>query len=277
MKKVSYIIAHRNRCDLLEQNLISLQRQTSNDFEVVIADNSDDINKRSLRTLVLKYCNSLDIQCVFVKPEKHPYAKGFSGQLQKNMFNPALQQNICAKIATGDVLVLTSPEVVNANTNVERIINLTEGKNKYFYLGWIDELPKQNVDINSLTESYIKELCKTPGKWAKCRNDANWSVKNYFLGIINRDDFLAIGGIEEKYMQGIGYEDDEFAQRLSLNEFDIQLKEEICGIHLSHPRDYQPAGLAINKPLWLEDERQKRKVANVGFAFGSDKFVMAKV
>lgn len=275
--KISYIIPHKDRTELLEANLQSLASQTSSDFEVIIVDNSSVSGADKLNKLVKKYrTHSLKIRAVLINPSIHPNAHPISEY--GGGYNPALSQNIGAKLATGDVLCLTSPEVINASTNVEVAKAIFSDDRNKFVLGWIDERPRHLVgDLSSgISVQKIKEICKIPGNGAMCRDDAPnrpWLPINYFLGFIKKSDFLKVGGIEEGFMRSIAWEDDFFAHCCSQNGFPAEINTDIAGIHLAHPRGYQASLDNYNKRLWAKLKEESATVANNGKEWGSDSYI----
>lgn len=282
MKTISYILPHKNRTELLEPNLLSLRLQTSKNFEVIIVDNSTPDYQAKLKDLVSRYRNyGLKIRLFFVDPSKckfyhnNPALTGYC--------NPALSQNIGAKKAVGEILVLSSPEVVNAHDNVATINKIFEADfNSKFLLGWIDERPLRVVLPHislGFTTAKVKELFKSPGNAAMCRDDVPhrpWLNLNYFLGVLKREDFIRIGGMEERFMQHVAWEDNEYAQRCELSGFPAQFCGDIAGIHLTHSRGYQTLENP-NKQLWEKLEKEKPLVANVGHDWGSDACIVEEL
>lgn len=273
---VSYIVPHRNRLELFEPNLVSLLGQTDKNFEVVVVDHSDEPTKSRLIQTVKRFRElGLKIRLVFIDPTKHPHAHHDSSKAGN--YNPAYAQNLGVRRASGEVVVLTSPEVVNARENIAEIRRLFADGRQRFALGWIDERPLGLVRpyLGDLSVSTIKKLCAQPGNAAMCRDDVPsrpWLPINYFLGMIRRDDFLRVGGIDERFMGGVAWEDDEFATRLAEQH---ALRAEFCptvaGIHLTHSRSYQVLENS-NKKLWSRLAGQAN--ANLSSAWGSDDFVV---
>jgi hypothetical protein len=132
--KVSYILPHNSREELLVQNLFSLCLQTNKNFEVVITDSTED--KKKINEVYEKFKNKLNIKLFHIDNKKCIYSSK-----NQSFFNPAVQQNVGVKQSTGEIIVLTSPEVINSVNNVENFINffsIKENKNKFCY-GWVDE------------------------------------------------------------------------------------------------------------------------------------------
>jgi len=238
---VSYIIPHRDREGLFQYNLNSLKAQTNKDFEIIIIDSSQDSSK--IKEIVTQYKKFLNIRLFFVDPKKCIYAH--DGSIYGNNFCPALQQNIGVKKCDGDIIVLTSPEIVNASTNVSKIINKFKNRDSQFLLGWMDEMKKENIApwINSgYNLNQLKSLCENNAKIGAWCKEHDWRPANYFLGVLLKKDFIHIGGIEESFMGGIAWEDDEFSRRCIDNDIKCSFEGGIGGVHLSHPRTYQCVG-----------------------------------
>lgn len=273
--KVSYIVPHRNRIQLFKRNLNSLLAQTDSDFEIVVADNSDPAPLQGLKNIVTEYkSKGLDIRVFHVDPRKCKFSH--SPGMYGNNYNPAVSINVAAKKSQGEIIVLTSPEVINARTNVAEIKKcFAEGRSR-FCLGWMEERSSGVVPdlTDGISAEDIKILCSAQGHGAKCR-PGHWKPINYFIGAMLRKDFIAMGGIDERYMLGIGFEDDCFATRCEENGFPAELVTEIAGIHLSHPRSYQ-GNLWKNPNNAIFKHRRAIKVANTGHDWGSDKYIVGE-
>jgi hypothetical protein len=191
-------------------------------------------------------------------------------------YNPALSQNIAVRLAKGDVVCLTSPEVINAKTNIERAhCKFADGKSR-FVLGWIDERRLQDVGSldNGISIEYMKALCQVPGHGAMCRSDVPhrpWLPINYFLGFLKKEDYEKIGGVDERFMNSIGWEDNFFAQGCALAGFPAELHTDIAGIHLWHSRGYQISRRS-NEPLW--NKIKNESIANPGLDWGSLSYIV---
>lgn len=276
---LSYVIAHKNRTELFAHNLLSLAHQTNKDFEVLVVDHSDGVQKQALKSLVSAARNQfgMAIKLYTVDITKHPYAHPIT--TYGGHYNPGLSQNIGVRKAAGDIICLTSPEVVNASTNVEHVHDFFSDGRPHFMLGWVDEKPAPSVHgvLGNLTCEKIKSICTPPSPHgAQCRDDVPsrpWGGQNYFLGFIKKEDYVRIGGIEERFLQSIYYEDDFFALCCRENGMSPEFNSDVCGIHLTHPRGYQQSLQNINLDLWRELQREKVTIANAGFDWGDDKYI----
>lgn len=279
---ISILVPHRNRVSLFEKNLESLYSQTDKDFEVIVADNSDQGGWDHLKIVAQRFKNmGLKIKLYRVDPRKCEFAH--DGSQYGGMFNPCIQQNVALKKASGEVVVLTSPEVVPARTNIERAKKLFDGSQRRFVLGWIGDrsLDVVNNAVPSMVRTgfdldLLKRLClANSGYGTRCRPE-DWKPENYFFGIIRRQDLLDLGGQEEEFISGIAFEDNEFSERLVLNGIKPEFCGEVGGLHLSHPRNYQGDIVSgINHQIYKRLKGQK--VANQGRDWGLDKYITESV
>lgn len=274
---LSYIVPHCNRVDLFRQNMLTLAAQTCSTFEIIVIDNSDDIHFEKLLHMLKPFRDAgMQIKVFRIDPSKHPLShrpSEFGGK-----YNPALSQNIGVKKASGEIICLTSPEVINASTNCERALNLFSDGCSRFVLGWIDE--KSSNDVLPLDAGIsvdkIKKICIEPNiHGAMCRSDVPsrpWLPINYFLGFIRKDDFINVGGIDERFMGSIAYEDNFFAHCCHSAGIKAELNESIAGIHLAHSRGYQSSLSNSNMLLW-NNLKNTESVANRGFEWGSFAYI----
>lgn len=147
--------------------------------------------------------------------------------------NPATALNWAANQANGDILVITSPEVIHAYTNVKEIKKLPMGM---FWVGQIIER-----DMENAPGIWTKQGLSVNGKRgivAHCTEE-DWEPWKYFIGAINAKDWRRAGGMNFDYTDGIAWEDRDFAMRVKQAGIDSSFNPEIVGVHLSHSRDYQ--------------------------------------
>ena len=211
---ISFILPYTSkRYDLLMENFASLESQTNQDFEViVICQNSYEDFKDSMPSFPLKVLWMTT-----------------TGQ------NPSQAQNLGVEHADGDIICLSSPEVINANTNVEEMLKLPE--NTF----WVGRVVEEYLD--ALHDDYSYEYISnvdgmTDGIPARC-TEMDWDAWKYFLCVIHKKDYVMVGGMDEEFMNGIAWEDRDFADRVKKEGMFIEFNEMIAGIHLWHPRSYQ--------------------------------------
>jgi hypothetical protein len=268
---ISFIYPHKDRSDLFLVNLESLLRQSDIDFEIVTIDNSD--NPGGWVAAVEEYRKKgLRIKAAIVDPTRSPFFKRrYDGHV-----NPSAIQNFAFKMCEGDVIVLSSPEVINATTNVQKIREYFKNPEhvNHFLYGWLDERPKEMVASEvekGISVSTIKSICKEnlSKRSARCRHE-DFQAYQYYLGAMKRSNFALLGGIDEKYMAGVGWEDIDFGRRVQLIGMKCVLNDSVAGIHLAHDRSYsKDSNQFVNQEYYKTFNPQRDVVANRGFEWGS--------
>ena len=196
---VSYIIPYvESRYDQLEHNLNSLDNQTDMDFEVM---------------LVCQNCT-----CDITRPYMTKINITVVGQ------NPAKAQNVGVDNANGDIVVLTSPEVINAQENVAEMKKITDNT---FWLGRVVEEGIEDISFASSQwnrENLLTIKGERHGVVALCIEEYfhPWA---YFIGVIKKADFLSAGGVNEAYMDGIAWEDRAFSDAVTTSGSSISLNK----------------------------------------------------
>lgn len=272
---LSFIYPHRNRFNLFKYTLDSLLSQSDKDFEVIIVDNSDESQREELIQGVFTYRSlGLDIRGYYVDPAKCRFAHRNSAN-----YNPCIQQNVGVKKATGEIVVLTSPEVVHAKANVANLKNNFLDEDSKFILGWIGEQPAHRMpDLKAgITSEQVKELCSVPGgNRTECRSATH--PERYFIGGIRRSDFLKVGGIPEELSASFGFDDNFFSQNCIRNRIRPIFDDKIAGIHLQHSRSYQgPMFDHSNKNyVFYLKNKDSMRIANEGRDWGCDSYIVGE-
>lgn len=189
-------------------------------FELIIVDQTNDPKYSEL----FKKFN-LNIRHIVVDLNKVNYA---------GCMNPAYAQNVAVKNSLGQYLIFTSPEVVleeNGLSKIDRRIH--EG---IFLYAAVSECPEIRGDVK-YTNDYLKSLRSTMWLSHPVHRPLLFT---YFLGVVHKNPVVEIGGIDEKFMQSVGYDDNDFSNRIMSRVEPLFLNEnELMAVHVSHNRDYQ--------------------------------------
>ena len=228
-----------------------------NEFEVIIVDQGNDEN---IQELFSQY--NINIQYIKVDLS----LVGYEGAR-----NPSYAQNVAIKKARGEYIVLTSPEVCFENLAFKKMSSsVAPNVMKYCSVGECRSLSLEGT----YTHQYLLQMMT--GIWL-CHPQHRAATLAYFMGIVHRDVLFKINGVDEDFMHGISYEDNDFANRIghvALRNFDIN----ILGMHLDHCRSYQADGIKQQYSRTLLERKQSMPqyqiVANVGKDWGSDKGII---
>lgn len=250
--KISLVMSSFSRSALLDIGLASLLKNPSKfEFDIVVVN--DGLDTDDTRNVCLKYQEQLSITYIF------------SGQRNKAGLikrNPAIPNNIAIKQSTGDILILTCPEIFHLNNAINLLVEPL-----------LDH--KYRISAPSLmyfddTEEFTK-LIKSDeiGDIALLRENEEHIQMPFLLGIW-KERILEIGGYDEDLI-GYAGEDTDFMNRLIKNKCRYVYTDARI-VHLYHgPRC--PEGNLTHIPEYLynkrlSDSRRNKIVRNVNKDWG---------
>jgi len=253
--KVSLILSCFNKAQLLLLTLSSIVKyQRSFELEVVIVDDGklDDGTK----DICNQFGNTLDIKYIFTG-QRH------SDKLISR--NPAFPNNIGVKNCSGDIIVLSCPEICHLNNALELLVQPLMNQTN------ILSIPERLYwDNNGDT---IKKLQnKKDINLIKLFSDRSHIYLPFFMGMWKKE-FVSIGGYDEDFT-GHAAEDEDLVNRL-LNKGLTFHKTKSQVVHLFHGNTHTTRP-DWNNPKWVHNYKlfQKRLGTinrNVGRDWGSIK------
>ena len=230
---ISVIIPIKDRAKYFEPTLEGYARQTlgKQHFEIVVID---QFSRDHLNQLLWSYHKRINILYFKLDP-----TKGNVKPLQsfQGLTNPAFPQNYGVKKCNGKLLVLTSPEVVPAETNLERIQNVLRDPWLFLYGRVVNSATYSFRDFKYETLVQIKGTLGSglpSGIYCGKERHPFFNPHIYFIGALWKEGFYKLGGIEELFMKGVGFEDTEFGRRIEAAQFNLFLDESVIGIHQAH-------------------------------------------
>jgi hypothetical protein len=144
--------------------------------------------------------------------------------------NPSCHFNQATKIARGKYLIVTNPETM-ATSDV---------------FGLLDNEP-------AIDTSYILASCMNVEDVVIKNGMATWkflewyqhsvfkNTRLHFFSVISKELYEQVGGFDEEYTKGIGFEDNDFANNLILNNIPFVYRDDISTAHIMHDKSYQIA------------------------------------
>lgn len=216
--KISIIVTTYNWPEALKIVLQSFNRQDTNDFEVIVAD--DGSTKQTFQVIA-------DFIRIAGYPLKHVWH-------EDKGFRAAMIRNKAAAIAKGDYLIFLDGDCIPLSTFISRHNYLSE--NGWFVAGnrillndrFTYRAIQNNIELNQQPFFYwckqriaghcnrLLPLLYLPHQGLRKRRKQRWQgVKTCNLAIW-REDFLQVNGLDESY-HGWGYEDSDLVIRLIRN------------------------------------------------------------
>ena len=260
-------MAYHNRKQQLITTLQTISYSNYKAFEVIIVDDASDDNER-LEDIVYKY----PFKIILIRINKE----------EKNHKNPCVPYNIGFKHASGEIIIIQNPECCHIG-DVISYVNDTLTENDYFTFTCFGiQSFNENQHLNKILFSetdqnnfwarnkydtlYNKYLCSTAlqsdkGRWYN--DSVYWACNLHFLSAIYKTQLDKIGGFDERYKDGMAYEDTIFVLRIR-NQLKLKVKlvemieqntYHLC-IHQYHkPTDYKNnmALCKINERLYEID------------------------
>lgn len=244
--KNSVIISLKDRLEFLDRTLYTYAKQTmpKDQFEIVIID---DGSKDNILGLCKTHAARSGLQFQYIRVDTK------KGAVPQKGFTPALTNNIGFKNARGSVVIITGPETLQMETNMSETWDACQGPLAIY--GYVYKSGPRFVDAMKSNKEWHKydsfeEVLSLPAaRESKPDLAGFW----WYYAAIRKEYVLKIHGVDEKYMEGICGEDDDFANRLSFLGLELKHNKKIVGIHQNHSREDKKDtvhNIRFDKQLW---------------------------
>jgi glycosyltransferase involved in cell wall biosynthesis len=228
--KASICIATYDRPEVLDKVLKSIfDQRTTFDFEVIVVDDGG--------ASAIGLCRKYPIR--YARIDREPKYR-----------NPSVARNLAYKMATGDVLICQSDDVVHQGDDaIQRLVSdLHEGE---FLIATVWNVNEQGEVVGLREWPRITQLTGPLNRRPLL-----------FLGSVWREDMYAVGGNDEDFTSP-GREDDWLAQCLINGRHLIPRYVSVVGHHLDHSR---PANLMSDYRHSAQVHQRKAVAAQTGLA-----------
>lgn len=230
--KISIVTSYYNRKPQFINTLKTIQRSSQIDnVEVIVVDD----------------CSSPEHQLLDI-PEQFPFVKVITLKSEDRWYtNPCVPFNVGIKAATGDVIVLQNPECLHVGDILADVVNRIND-NVYLTYGVYSinqemtnnlyDLPYDNEYIFSMIKSQIAPMVNVnyvaEGQACWYNHSIHRPAAYHFVSAISKTNMDRINGFDERYSNGIGFDDDEILYRIKLLGLDVQIHDEPFAIHQWH-------------------------------------------
>jgi len=252
--KISVVMAYYNRKTRLKTTLDSMcnSRFPSTEFEVVIVDDGSDQEHR-VEDLVSLY--PFDIRVIRVEPEDKWYC------------NPCIPFNKGFDAAKGEIVIIQNPECCHVGDVLSLANNTKANQYLNFHAYSLSEeetelLTKESlVDISSLPFKLKDIGMGREGNSGYYNHHQFRPVGFHFCSAITKEDLNDLGGFDERYAKGTGYDDNEFLQRILKKKMNFVFITNPLVLHQNHysmsgEGNFQTA--LINKEIFERIKRNER-------------------
>ena len=252
--KVSVITSLcNNRLEHYKRSLQTYAKQNfdKKDFEILLID---DANRKEYKALAgwAREEYGLQMRYIRIDPTK--------GKYQAKSFTPALTNNVGFRKARGDVVVITGPETLQAENNIavaSEIINRKEcAYGLVFRAGkafnkWIEDNP-------FYLKLPFKQLLSGPEATAECRTVPPHPPAYWYYMCVAKKYVEQIHGCDEKFLEGICGDDDDFSNRMRFAGVTPVFEHKIIGIHQDHSEGDQSD--ETHSVRWNENWEELRQI-----------------
>lgn len=217
-----------NRKNQLFRTLLSIsESKLKNDCEIVIVDDGSSEDQK------IDFLDEFELNVKLIEIKKE----------DKWYVNPCIPFNIGFKNASYDTVIIQNAECLHSGDILKHVTHLPE--NAY----WV-------YSVHSLTQPQTKQLDTIDWKTTKIHNvlenipllscpisfdgGPGWyqhpvhrPVNYHFISAIKKKKLDLIGGFNEKFASGIGWEDNEFIRKVSKNLYIVPIVKPF-GFHQWH-------------------------------------------
>ena len=235
MPKVSVVSTYYNRKNELLRTLKSMSKSTFEDFEYVVVDDGSSSEHR-----IEEFLDSYPfLKIKRVEPQEKYY------------YNPCIPYNRAIAMATGDIIILQSPECMYVGDPIQHAIDNVKYGQYFVYscysLGKDSSNKLENINFElSVVEledeivkhagPFNKESCDKVGRYDSWFTHPIYRPITYnFLSAMTMRDMRELGGFDERFAEGHAYDDTDFLAMVLKKQMHISIVEKPYCIHQYHP------------------------------------------
>lgn len=222
---ISLIMPYWDRLELLRLSLSQLSRlYTDLDMEIIIANDGSPLLERRELPIV-------GLNVTLINMEEKPEAK-----------NPCLPLNLAASYASGKFLAITNPEIVHEEPVLEGLRHeVMHGGPKHYCSAAVWSVDTSRWYNHS--EGNDKRLGRAPMPRGSGL---------HFLSMMHRELFESIGGFDEMYRDGQGYEDSDFLWKLHRADATFSIRDDLVVFHHGTRTKWPIGGIERNRRIFNE-------------------------
>lgn len=223
---VSIVMTYYERSPLLRNTLWSfVGHHYGPEVEVIVVDDAS-IDERAFPP---DFPYRFKLRILYVSPEEKWY------------HNPCIPFNKGFSLARGETVILQNAECLHYDNIVKHAISHVSKANYLSYACYsIDENTTKRIassKIDFFSDPWITIERKKPSSEGNngWYNHSQYNPTAYhFCSAISKQNLMHLGGFDEKYAYGIGYDDNEFLERIRKANLDIRIVDSAIVIHQYH-------------------------------------------
>lgn len=224
--KISIVMTYYERLHQLTTTLKTFKMHNYQNIEVIVVDDASPTQPLDEET---------------VKSLPFPI-KAVQMPADKNYYNPCIPFNKGLFMAEGDIIIIQNAECAHVH-NIIDYVEKNIKENEYLTFSCYSmqkEKTFEFFDSNSWDLNDLKNMI-TAEKSATVDGDDAWynhSVHRpcayHFCSAIYKEDLKDLNGFDERYANGIGFDDDEILDRIKRKGLDVKIIDDYSVIHQWH-------------------------------------------
>lgn len=252
MKKLSIVMSYYNRRRLLLNTLKSIEylNRDQSAIEIIIID--DGSNEEHRINDINELFPKLDINLIVLKRDNTDWR------------NPVTSWNTGLNAVTGDIILINSSECMHFGGIIDYIFRFLDSGHYFAFSTYsvdseiVNKLNEIDwtTDIIPQMDIAIGQRHSMPENWHD--GETGWySHSKYrstlipFCAAITRTDMETLSGFDERFSEGIGFDDCDFEDRVRNLLKPIMIDDPFC-IHQAHTLTvYEPTRTQLNRNLWI--------------------------
>lgn len=260
--KYSIIMSYFMRDVHLYNTLISFNYhyKNRNDYEVIIIEDIKNKNNKEEHDKLLKVLK-------FFNKNADKYIDIKLIESGGNYSNPATLFNQGAKLANGDYLIITNPEVFHKENILKGLDSIIKEKGECYIVCSCLSGDIENKFIDDFESFNI-----TPKMWYQHSQYRN--ALFHFCSCISKKKYFEIGGFDERYKNGVAYDDDQFRDDVGRSGILFVISDNLLTIHQNHENAFKyfdfDKRLKRNKTLYSMIKQNKTNEEIDSFLKGID-------
>jgi GT2 family glycosyltransferase len=230
--KISIVTSYYNRKKQLINTLKTIQKSKHIDnVEFIITDD----------------CSSLEHDITDI-PEIFPFVKVLKVLPTERWYtNPCVPFNKSINEATGDIIILQNPECLHVGDILDDIVNNINETNYLTYSVYslnktkTEQLQDLDFDDKNIFDKIINVSSPFNNINYVREGESCWynhsiyrPAHYHFLSAITKKNMDKLGGFDERFSNGIGFDDDELLHRIKLLGLELKIQDIPFAIHQWH-------------------------------------------
>lgn len=230
--KISIVTSYYNRRPQFINTLKTIQQSSQIDnVELIVVDD----------------CSN-DTHRIDDLPEVYPFVKVIRLESEDRWYtNPCVPFNKAIKAASGDVIVLQNPECLHVGDILNDIVSKINDMTYLTYgvysinqeiTGYLYDLPYDNEHIFSMIKAQIMPMNNfsfvVEGTSCWYNHSTYRPAAYHFVAAITKSNMDKLNGFDERYANGIGFDDDEFLYRIKSLGLNVEIHDEPFALHQWH-------------------------------------------